>query len=148
MALSRRFLLAGAGGACFSISSATLVRFAAATPGGFLPGRVAGVVIPDSPLAMAALRLARANIPPLLFNHSVRTFLFGTLLEQADGVETDHEMLLVASAFHDFGLVAKYASVGQPFEMDSADAANRFLDERGVPAPKVALAWRAIAMHT
>ncbi len=97
---------------------------------------------------MAALQLARANIPPLLFNHSVRTFLFGTLLEQADGVETDHEMLLVASAFHDFGLVAKYASVGQPFEMDSADAAKRFLDERGVPAPKVELVWRAIAMHT
>ena len=146
---SRRILLVRAGGASLGIAAATLARFAvASTAGGLFPGKVAGVVIPDSPLAVAALQLARADIPPLLFNHSIRTFLFGALLERAQGVSFDDEMLFVACAFHDLGLLAKYSTADQPFEMDSADAGKRFLEQRGVPAVKVELVWKAIAMHT
>src|SRR5271166_5289531 len=49
-------------------------------PVAFLPSEVAGVAIPHSPLAIRAASYARHQQPEFLFNHCMRTFVFGALL--------------------------------------------------------------------
>jgi len=108
---------------------------------------VAGIRLPDSPLAMAAVDLGRAACPPFLFNHCMRTYLFGALLAERDRVSYDQEMIFIAAALHDLGLTRHYASAGQPFEVDGADAAKAFLVANGVTEARTELVWNAIALH-
>jgi hypothetical protein len=136
------------------MSSHGLLRAALATDGLRLPKSVASVPLPDSALAKAAAALAYADCPGFLFNHCVRTYLFGCLLaplttgRPARGRNAfDHEQVFIASALHDLGLLPKYASPSEPFEIDSAEAAKAFLDRHGVPARTIGVIWDAIAMH-
>jgi HD domain len=113
-----------------------------------LPKQVADISLPESPVALAAADLARAACPPFLFNHCMRTFLFGALLAENQKVSYDGEMIFVAAALHDLGLTTKYATAERAFEMDGADAAKAFLVARGVPEIRAELVWNAIALHT
>jgi hypothetical protein len=45
-----------------------------------LPGEVAGVKLPDSKLARDATDYVRRLSAPVVFNHVLRTYLFGELL--------------------------------------------------------------------
>ncbi len=104
--------------------------------------------IPDGPVAREAMRLAREASSETLFNHVMRTYLYGVLLFERPGVRFDREMLFVACMLHDLGLVERYRSPAERFELDGADAAARFLRERRVSAERVDLVWDAIALHT
>jgi hypothetical protein len=46
---------------------------------------IAGITIPDSAMASEATELVRDVAPPLLFHHSRRVFLFGSLQGQRLG---------------------------------------------------------------
>ena len=145
--LARRFVVAALGGAAVSVSANVLAGVAAhSSPK--LPAEVAGVRLPDSLLAVAAADLARAACPPFLFNHCLRTFLFGALLAERDRIAYDGEMIFIAASLHDLGLTRSYASTEQPFEMDGADAAKAFLLSRGVSETRAELVWNAVALHT
>jgi len=135
------------GGAAVSVSARALASFAAGASLR-LPGEVAGIRLPDSPLTVAAVDLGRAACPAFLFNHCIRTFLFGALLAARDRVTYDQEMIFVAAALHDLGLTRPYASADQPFEVDGADAAKAFLASQGVTDARAELVWNAIALHT
>lgn len=128
------------------VSAQALASLAVDSPGR-LPREVAGIRLPDSSAAMAAADLSRAACPAFLFNHCMRTFLFGALLAERDRVSYDQEMIFVAAALHDLGLTRTYASAEQPFEVDGADAAKAFLLSRGVSAGRAELVWNAIALH-
>jgi hypothetical protein len=145
--LIRRFVVATLGGLVVSVSARVLAAAAADRPAS-LPRDVAGVRLPDSPLAAAAANLARGACPPFLFNHCLRTYLFGAMLAERDRVAFDEEMIFVAATLHDLGLTREHASPGQPFEVDGADAAKAFLVSRGVSEPRAELVWNAIALHT
>jgi hypothetical protein len=145
--LGRRFVVAAFGGAAVSVT-ARLLAGVASEPPTALPGEVAGVQLPASPLAMAAADLSRGASPPFLFNHCIRTFLFGALLAERDQVAYDREMIFVAASLHDLGLTRTFASAERPFEMDGADAAKAFLVSRGVGEARAELVWNAIALHT
>ena len=145
--LARRFVVAALGGATVSVSGG-LLALAAASASTRLPREVAGIRLPDSPLALAASNLARAASPAFLFNHCMRTFLFGALLAERDRVPYDQEMIFIAAGLHDLGLTRTYASAAQPFEVDGADAAKAFLVSRGVSEARAELVWNAIALHT
>lgn len=145
--VQRRFVIAALGGAVFSVSATTLAGLRSRSPLR-LPGKVAGVQLPRSSLAMAAAELSRAASPEFLFNHCMRTFLFGAQLAERDGVTYDRELIFVASSLHDLGLTKAYASDAQPFEMDGADAAKAFLLGRGVSETRAELVWSAVALHT
>lgn len=54
---------------------------------------IAGVRIPDSKLACEATELIRDHEPELLFNHSVRVFLFGSLFGEQRHLKFDPELL-------------------------------------------------------
>ncbi|MDO0929363.1 HD domain-containing protein [Streptomyces sp. TG1A-8] len=110
--------------------------------------KIAGVEIPDSELARDATELIRDTTPPLLFHHSRRVYLFGSLQARARGIRPDPELLYVAALFHDTGLVPPYRSDDQRFELDGADRARAFLLGHGVPDADADRVWTAIALHT
>jgi HD domain len=143
----RRFVVVALGGVVLSVSARVLAGVAAGPSAG-LPRDVAGVRLPDSPLATASADLARAACPPFLFNHCMRTFLFGAMLAERDRISYDEELIFVAAAMHDLGLTREYASADRPFEVDGADAAKAFLVSRGVSETRAEVVWNAVALHT
>jgi hypothetical protein len=80
---------------------------------------IAGIRIPDSKLAREATDLLREHGTPLLFAHSLRVFLFGSLRGRHRGLQVDHELLYVGAVFHDFGLTPNYRSQGEIVSADS-----------------------------
>ncbi len=113
-----------------------------------LPESVAGISMPSTAMAQAAASLAFDASPTPLFNHCMRTYLFGALLAPTLGLTFDEEIAFVASALHDLGLVEAYMSPDRPYEVDSADAAASFLSGWEVTPAQVELVWDAIALHT
>jgi HD superfamily phosphodiesterase len=116
--------------------------------------RIAGVRIPDSKLATDAADFVRDTASPLLYDHSVRVFLFGALQGRRRGLVFDAELLYVAALFHDIGLVDGHRT-DRRFELDGADEARRFLlahaandADADAAAERARIAWTAIALHT
>ena len=109
---------------------------------------ISGIKIPDSKIAREAAELMRQHESELLFNHSVRVFLFGAMKGTRQNLKFDSELLYVASLFHDLGLVDAYHTDTKRFEVDGADAAREFLRSHGIPDLKADLVWEAIALHT
>lgn len=104
--------------------------------------------IPDSQLAREITEFIRDTESSLLFNHSSRVYCFGALAGQRRGMKFDPELLYAGAMFHDIGLVPSYSSKADRFEVDGANAARSFLEQRGVPLENVNHVWTAIALHT
>jgi HD domain len=113
-----------------------------------LPKHIAGISIPDSSLAAEATELVRDTESDLLFDHSLRVYLWGSLQGRRLGLKYDPELLYIGAMFHDTGLTEKYRSQDERFEVDSANTARRFLEQHGVPEASIDLVWDAIALHT
>ena len=109
---------------------------------------IAGIRIPDSKLARGATDLLREHGTPLLYAHSLRVFLFGSLRGRHLGLQVDHELLYVGAVFHDFGLTPNYRSRDHRFEVDGANAARDFLRANGIGEDSAGVVWDAIALHT
>src|SRR5690242_5087822 len=109
---------------------------------------IAGVVIPDTALVHAATELVRDTTDDLLYNHSRRVYLWGTLQGLRRGLDPDPELLYVGAMFHDLGLTSKYGSSDQRFELDGADAAQAFLRSHGISENDARNVWLGIALHT
>jgi HD domain len=110
------------------------------------PSKVAGVRLVDSPVANAATQLSRAVSPPYLFNHAMRTFLFGSLIGRALGLRFDEEVLYLGCILHDLGLTERFQG-DLPFEIQGAEAARQFLEQQGFSSGKTGIVWDGIAMH-
>ena len=113
-----------------------------------LPKRIAVIRIPDTRLSQAAADLALTASPETLYNHCLRTYLFAALSFRRSGARYDEELVFVAAALHDLGLVDAFMTPNQRFEVDGADAALRFLERWRVPARWAEKVWDAIALHT
>ena len=111
-----------------------------------LPATVAGVRLIDSKIAKLATDFSRSAYPPYLFNHAVRTFLFGSLVGRALGQKFDEEVLYLGCILHDLGLTEKFQGES-PFEIQGAETARRFLEEHGYAKKKLGVVWDGIAMH-
>src|SRR6201996_7832371 len=109
---------------------------------------ISGVKAPDSKIAREAAELVRQHETEMLFNHSVRVFVFGAIKGIRQKMKFDSELLYVAALFHDLGLVDAYHTETKRFEVDGADAAREFLRSHGIAEPKADLVWEAIALHT
>ncbi|MBU3862566.1 HD domain-containing protein (plasmid) [Streptomyces sp. 4503] len=154
----RTVLQHGAGIAAVGAISA-LATAASATPAaarttgrkstaGTLPSTVAGVRIPDSGLAREAVTYAQGVCSETIFNHSLRTYLFASLIFDRRGVTYDRELVFLAAVLHDLGLIEAFQTPTERFEVDGADAARKFLTERHVSAERAEVVWDAIALHT
>jgi hypothetical protein len=109
---------------------------------------IAGVTIPDGPLARAANAVVLASEPPMLFRHSVRVFLFAALIGAHRSLDFDPELLYVAALFHDVGLTNDYLDSHRRFEIDGAHALRVFLKHHRVSQEQINEAWLAVALHT
>jgi HD domain len=105
-------------------------------------------VIPDSLIAKEATDILREHSTDLLFNHSIRVYLFGAEQGRQRKLRFDPELLFVAAAFHDLGLIKKFSSPDERFEVDGANAARQFLDAHDIAEDQVQAVWEAIALHT
>lgn len=110
--------------------------------------RIAGVEIPDTPLVAEATELVRAVESPLLFDHSRRVFLFGSLHGRRRGRTPDPELLYVGALFHDLGLTEHYRTTDERFEVDGANLARGFLRDHGRSEEEARRVWLGIALHT
>jgi hypothetical protein len=81
------------------------------------------LLIPDSVLAKKATALLREHATDPLFNYSIRVHLFAAEGRQRK-LQFDAELLYVSAAFHGFGLLEKFASPDQRFEVEGANAAR------------------------
>ena len=108
---------------------------------------IAGISVPDTDLANEATAIAKAAIPPEIFNHSLRTYLFSQLYAKAEKIDHDVEIVYVASILHDTGMSSQHMSDGRPFEVDGAFVARDLLDKHGVSTARMDAAWDAVALH-
>lgn len=89
--------------------------------------------------------------PPVLFNHSVRAYVYGRAVGEAQGLQPgesyDDETFFLACLLHDIGLVEQ-GDRDQRLEVDGADLAMQFLRENGSPQSRADVVWDSIALHT
>jgi hypothetical protein len=104
--------------------------------------------VPDSQLTREATGLLREFSTPLLFNHSHRAFFWANEMGRQTGQKFDGELLFVCAAFHDLGLLNKFSSATDRFEVDSANAVRQFLEHHDIPDARIQVAWDAISLHT
>ena len=109
---------------------------------------IAGVPIPDGTIAREATEFVQDVSTQLLFDHSRRVFLWGSLQGEKAGLDYDPELLYVGAMFHDIGLVEGHRSEHERFEIDGANAARAFLERHGLPEERVMTVWESIALHT
>jgi hypothetical protein len=112
-----------------------------------IPKEVAGVKLPDSKLARDAADYVRELSAPLVFNHVLRTYVYGALLGRAMNLTFDGELFYLGAMLHDLGQTERFMGK-QRFEVDGADAAAQFLRGNGVPKESIEVVWDAVALHT
>ena len=107
-----------------------------------------GITLPDSTIAREATQLLRDTASDLLFQHSMRVYLWSALLADRKGLGFDPELLYAAAMFHDLGLTEAFHASSLRFEVDGANAARDFLRSHGIPEADIHKVWTAIAFHT
>lgn len=104
--------------------------------------------VPESKLTREATGLLREFSTSLLLNHSHRVFFWADELGRQSGQSYDAELLFICAAFHDLGLLKRFSSETDRFEVDGANAVRQFLEHHNVPSTRIQTAWDAIALHT
>jgi hypothetical protein len=112
-----------------------------------MPSEVAGVKLPQSGIARAALNFSRSHCPDYLLNHCMRTFLFGAVAMQSAQHSYDAETAFAAAALHDLGLLPAFATAKSSFEIDGANRAEQLMTESGLSPRDADIVWHAIALH-
>jgi hypothetical protein len=115
---------------------------------GHMTKNIASIIVPDSQLAKDAADVLHEYGSSLLWNHSHRVFLFGSLFGRQEKLMYDPELLYISALFHDLGLTSHYRSPDKRFEVDGANAARSFLEQHGISHEATRLVWDAIALHT
>src|ERR1700723_2834944 len=108
---------------------------------------LAEIKVPDTAVIRDAIDLSRSASEPFLFNHAMRSWLFGVLLAESAERAPDPELLAIATILHDLGLTDRYTAEDR-FEVDGANAARSFLKGRGISTQQMQVVWDAIALHT
>lgn len=106
--------------------------------------------VPRSTAADAALALCTQVSAPWLLNHCSRTYVWGSLLAELEGLRFDAELLYVTCMFHDLGLApAVRARRTEPcFAVAGAYEAQTIAREQlGWSAERAAQLAEAISLH-
>ena len=75
---------------------------------------IAGIQIPDSMMAREATQLVRDTETELLYHHSRRVFLFGSLAGKRKQLKYDPELLYIGAMFHEWGWLRDIAANMNP----------------------------------
>jgi hypothetical protein len=112
-----------------------------------LPSEVAGIKLPTATFAKTAARFSRSHCPDYLFNHCMRTFLFGAIAMRTQGHAYDADKAFAAAALHDLGLLQEFESKNASFEIDGANRAEQMMLQSGLSPAQADVVWHAIALH-
>jgi hypothetical protein len=104
--------------------------------------------VPDTQMTREASGLLREFSTPVLINHSHRVFFWANEMGRQTGQKFDAELVFICAAFHDLGLLKRFSSATDRFEVDGANAVRQFLEHHGVPSARIQTAWDAISLHT
>ena len=120
--------------------------------------------IPIDPISVAAYTYASQHLHPLILNHSLRVYLYAKALgerEKSSWTSSPARLALLFTAciFHDIGTTAAHDTGPVRFEIEGADAAERFLLQfqdkdggeggpGGVSEADAHEVWIAIALHS
>lgn len=108
---------------------------------------IPGVVVPYTPLIAHAVTHAQEHCEPYLFNHAMRSWLFGLAIAQARNATHDVEVLAVATLLHDLGLSATFTAELR-FEVAGANAARAFAFAAGMSGRRAQLVWDSVALSS
>jgi hypothetical protein len=111
-----------------------------------LPGRIAGIAVPQDDVSSETWRWAHRSLPDYLLTHSVRAYCWGAAIAAGEGWAFDRRILWTASLMHDFGLT-RIPKNSTCFEVEGAEIARRFLERRGLPAVQADRVATAIVLH-
>jgi hypothetical protein len=109
--------------------------------------QIAGISVPDSPLIADVIEYAQKVYDPFLFNHAMRSWLFAAKIGQSKGIDCDLEVVAIGTILHDIGLSAAVSGSNR-FEVNGADAARSFVDERGISPRRAQLIWDLVALNS
>jgi len=93
------------------------------------------LAIPDSPIAMQAEELCREASPPIFVEHCLRTYAWGMILADADGLRPDVELFWVASLLHDLALTERFRGYAPMPASARSCGSRRSRIRRPAPAP-------------
>ena len=110
-------------------------------------GRALDLTLPDSRAVRDAYADAQAESSPWLFNHVVRSWLYGAKLTQHRALTPDAELVAVAVLLHDLGLACGGAP-DRRFEVVGADAGRAFALSHDMGERRAETIWDSIALHT
>jgi hypothetical protein len=105
--------------------------------------------IPDSPIARQAEEECREASLPHVLNHCHRSYAWGMMLAELDGLRPDAELLWVASMLHDLALTERYRHCG-PMPCFGARAGifgRDWARKRGWDEARAATLGDAISLH-
>ena len=107
------------------------------------------IVRPDSKIAREAEEMCRELYTPVFANHCWRTYYWGVLLGQADGLRIDAELLFVGSLLHDLGLSDKYSPQADHscFALNGANIAYKLALEQGWDDGRAQILYNSIGLH-
>jgi hypothetical protein len=108
---------------------------------------LAGIAVPDTLLVSQAITYAREHVEPFLFNHVMRSWLFAAALAEVNKTPHDAEVLAVATALHDLGLAKDFQGPLR-FEVEGANAARKFVLDRGLDDDRAQLIWDGVALNS
>jgi HD domain len=104
-------------------------------------------MFPATPPAAQALSVATRFCSPALLNHSVRSYLWGTMYGAAHGIAFDDELFYVSALLHDIGLTEAFDNHKIPFENAGGHLAWVFGVAAGWPVERAARAAEIIVLH-
>src|SRR5258708_20816324 len=110
-------------------------------------GRTLDLKLPDSGTVRDAHDQAQAESPPWLFNHVMRSWIYGAKLVQRRALAPDAELVAVAVLLHDLGL-ARGGCQDRRLEVVGADLGRAFALSHNMGERRAESVWDAIALHT
>jgi hypothetical protein len=108
---------------------------------------IAGVVVPDGGAAEAARLVCAEYSSEALYNHAVRSYVFGAAHAQARNLHFDTELFYVAALLHDLGLTVPFDSHALPFEEAGGHVARVLTAGFGWPMERRDHAAEVIVLH-
>ena len=105
----------------------------------------AALVPPSTVLTRVAEDRACGELPPMLLNHSYRTYAFGMAVAAVEGIDVDRELLFVAAMLHDLGLAGRPGYVD--FSLAGARAARDVAESVGLSSAATDTVRDAITLH-
>ena len=98
--------------------------------------------VPDTMIAREAESLCSEVSTQALLNHCLRSYAWGTILAERDGLEHDSELLYVTCLLHDLGVTGQAC-----FAATAATVARDWSRERGWREPRCTALADAICQH-